>query len=109
MQPLPVDLPRRDHAHADPGGAADDGAEQLLPLERSHLLRVVQRRERPDSVMAEALVVEEHPGDDERPGQRAAAGLVGSGHEARTEPAVEREKALAARAWHADELSAGGG
>ena len=40
-------------------------------------------------------VVEQHAGDDERPRERPAAGLVGARDEARAEPAVEAEEPLA--------------
>ena len=52
-------------------------------------------------MVAQALVVEEDACDDERAGQRAAAGLVGAGDEARAELAVEREQFLTDRTRHA--------
>jgi hypothetical protein len=48
-------------------------------------------------MLLEARVVEEHAGDDERPCERAATGLVGAGDEARPELAVESEELLAGR------------
>ena len=57
-------------------GTSRDRAEELLALRRVDLLRVVQEAERPDSVVVQALVVQEHACGDERPGQAAAAGLV---------------------------------
>ena len=43
---------------------------------------------------AQGLVVEQNPCRDQRPGQRAAAGLVGAGHETGAERAVEGKQAL---------------
>ena len=107
VEPVAVDVAARDHAHADAGRAAHDGAEELLALGRRDLLRVVQVGERPDAVVAQALVVEQDTGDDERPGERASSSLVRAGDEARAEPAVEREELLAGAARHRDEDSAG--
>ena len=48
-------------------------------------------RQRPHAVVAQAVVVEQHAGDHERAGQRAAARLVGARDEARAElPVVAR-------------------
>ena len=44
-------------------------------------------------MVAQALVVEQHAGDDERPGERAATGLVRACDEARSERAVDTEGA----------------
>jgi hypothetical protein len=90
MEAPSVDLPRRDRADADLRGAADDGAKQNLPPRGAHLLRIVEQRERADAVVAQAFVVEQHPGDDERPRERTAAGLVRSGYEAGAEAPVKR-------------------
>ena len=59
------------------------------------LLGVVEVGERPDLVVAQTVVVEQHAGDDERPGERPAARLVRTRDEARAEPAVEPEEPLA--------------
>jgi hypothetical protein len=40
-------------------------------------------------MIAERVVVEEDARDDERPGQRSAAGLIGSGDPADAETAIE--------------------
>ena len=98
MEAAPIDLVRREHANDDSLGAADDRAVELVAPVGRHLLRVVQERERPDAVVAQARVVEQHSGDDERTGERAAAGLVRSRDEARPEPAVEPEQLLAGAA-----------
>jgi hypothetical protein len=68
MQPVGVDLAGRDRAHRDPLRAADHGAKQRLTARRRQLLRIVEERERPDTVVAKARVVEQDTGDDERPG-----------------------------------------
>ena len=60
------------------------------------LLRVVQAAQRAAVGQRQPLEVEQHRGRHERPGQRAAAGLVGAGHVAAAELAVEGEQAAAA-------------
>jgi hypothetical protein len=40
-------------------------------------------------VIAQTPVVEQHPGDDERAGERATSCFVGAGDEPRAEPTVE--------------------
>ena len=107
MQPAAVDLVGGNDADDDPLGAADDAAIELVALVGRNLLRVVQVRERPDAVLAQARVVEQHTGDDERPGERAPPGLVGSGDEARAELAVELEELLAGPAHAPDDSAAG--
>jgi hypothetical protein len=109
VQAVVVDLARRDHADGDPLGAADDGAEELLALRLGALLRVVQERKWPHAVVAQAAVVEEDAGDDERPGERPPARLVRSRHEPRAQTAVEAKQPLAGPARHAREHTAGDG
>jgi DNA-directed RNA polymerase subunit N (RpoN/RPB10) len=69
VQTLSIDLPGRDRLHRDLRRAAEHGAEELLSLLRADLLRVVQKGERADAMIAEELVVEENSGDDERAGE----------------------------------------
>jgi hypothetical protein len=90
MQAVGVDLARRDRADGDLLGAGDHGAEQRLASAGGQLLGVVQQRQRPDAMVAQAVVVEQDARDDERPGKGAAAGFVGSRYEARAEAAVKR-------------------
>jgi hypothetical protein len=97
VQPVAVDVARRDHAHGHLLRALEHASEQVLAQLLGALLRVVQVRERADPVVAQAPVVEQHAGDDERPRERAAARLVGARDEARAEPAVEAEELLAGR------------
>jgi hypothetical protein len=52
VQALSIDLGRRDRLHRDLCRAAKHGAEELLSLLRAHLLRVVQKGERPDAMIA---------------------------------------------------------
>jgi hypothetical protein len=69
VQPAAIDLARRDEPDGDPVGAGDDRPEELLaPLGRE-LLRVVQKRQRADAMIAERPVVEQDARDDERPCQ----------------------------------------
>jgi len=98
-----VDLARGHDADAHARRRSQHCLEQHFPLVRRNLLRVVQRRERPNARTTQELVVEEHTGDHERPRQRSTAGLVGPGHEADAETSIEREKALAGGSSHATE------
>ena len=106
MQAVPVDLAGRNHAHDHLLGAAHDGAEQLFALPLRALLRVVQERERPDAVVAQALVIEEHARDDERSGEWPPARFVGACDQPRAELPVEPEELLAGTTRHAGEHSA---
>ena len=98
-----VDRADGHHPYADRRRAGSDRLEERLALGHRDLLRVVQRRERPDARPAELLVVEEDSGNDERPGERPAARLVGARDEARVELAIEPEEPLAAGSSHAAE------
>ena len=69
VEAVAVDVGAGDDADADPGGAADDRAKELLALGGRDLLRVVERRERANAVIPEALVVQQHAGHHERPCQ----------------------------------------
>src|SRR5207253_2570564 len=59
------------------------------------LLRVVQLRERTHTMVAQVFVIEEDACDDERPGERASAGLVSACDVASAEPSVEPQQPLA--------------
>src|SRR6476659_8163081 len=83
----------------------DAGVVEALTLGRLDLLGVVQQGKRPDPMSAQRLVVEEHPRDDERAGERAAARLVRARDEADAEPAVVSKQALAGRERHEPEDS----
>ena len=76
MQPVAVDLAPADRAHDDALRAADHRAEERLALGLAALLRVVQAGQRADAVVAQARVVEQDAGDDQRPGERPPPGLV---------------------------------
>ena len=67
---------------------------QLVAHCLADLLRVVQERQRPDAVVAQAVVVEQHARDDERPGERPAARFVRSRDEPAAEVAVVAEQPL---------------
>ena len=60
-------------------------------------------------MLAQALVVEQHAGDDEQPGERAPSRLVGPRDEAGPEPAVEPEQLLARAAHGLDHTAARSG
>ena len=89
VEALAVDLARRDHLHRDARRAPEDGPEELLPVPGADLLRVVQLRKRPNAMIAKRFVIEDNARDDERPGERASAGLVSPGDVASAEPSVE--------------------
>jgi hypothetical protein len=83
MEAVRVDLACRDRPYRDFRGAGEDGVEQLVAARRSQLLRVVEQRERPDAMVAQALVVQQHARDDERPGKGAPSRLVRACNEPR--------------------------
>ena len=83
MEAMCIDFARGHGTNGHLRRAGEHGAEELLAFCGTKLLRVIQERERPHAVVAEALVVEQHTRDDERPGQRAPARLVRAGDEAR--------------------------
>ena len=95
MEPVAVDHPWWEHVDGDPLGARDDRAVELLPRVRVDLLRVVQERKRPHAVVAQALVVEQHARDDQRPGEWPPACFVRTGHEPAAEVPVVAEELLA--------------
>ena len=103
MQAVAVDLGGRDHLRTTRSAQPSTAAEQLLALLRRDLLRVVQQRERADAVVAQAGVVEQDSGDDERARERTAAGLVGARDEACAELAIEAEEAVNRGAGHGGE------
>ena len=105
MQSDAVDLAVRDDADDDLLGAADHCVEERFPPLRRALLRIVEVSERTYLVVSETAVVEEHAGDDERPREAAATRLVGPGHEARAELAVEPQELRAGAGRHAREDS----
>jgi hypothetical protein len=109
VQAVAIDRVGGDDANRDPLGAADDRSEELFPVGRGDLLRVVQQPERTDAVIAEAGVVEQHAGDDQRTGQGAPAGLVSTGDVAGAELAVEAKELLSGANGHIAEDSPAGG
>ena len=88
-----VDLRGRDDPHRERRRAAHYPAENLLPLARRQLLGVVEPRKRANAMIPKALVVEEHSGDYEWPGQTAASGLVHARDETEPELPVELKEA----------------
>src|SRR5437879_1564765 len=100
VQAVAVDLAVRNHAHDDLFRTAEDGPEEIFAALRRALLRVVQQAERPHLVVTQAPVVEQHPRDDERACERAAARLIRAGYEPRTELAIELQEFLAGAERH---------
>src|SRR5581483_2157024 len=92
VQPVAVDDVRREDVDGDARGAADHRAVQLVARLRIDLLRVVEERERPDAVVTQPAVVQQHAGNNERACERPAAGLVRAGDQAHAEPPVERQQ-----------------
>ena len=78
----------------------------LLALGLAALLGVVQARERTYLVVVQLRVVEQHTGHEQRSRQRPAPCLVGAGHEARSELAIELEELASGAACHGSEHSA---
>ncbi len=91
MQTRAVDLESRNDSNADLRGTAEHRAEERLALFGGNLLGVVQPGKRTDPGPVERLVVEEHPGNDERPCEGAATCLVGARDIPDTEAPVMRE------------------
>ena len=60
-------------------------------------------------MVAEARVIEEDAGNDERPRQRAPSGLIGTGNVTGAELAVEAKELLSGANGHAAEDSRVGG
>ena len=96
VQPALVDPAHAARRHRDLGGDPQDARVELLAPLLGVLLGVVQRGQRPQVGQPDPLVVEQHRGGHQRPGQAAAPGLVGAGHEAAPERAVVGEQAAAA-------------
>src|SRR6476661_5203259 len=107
-------------ARVDPGRAARDRGDlhrrahddRVERLARGGvvLLGVVEQREGADVADAQRFDVEEHGGGDERAGEAAAAGLVGTGDPADAEAPVELEETAAgATLLHATAGADGGG
>jgi hypothetical protein len=86
----PPDATRRDGDSRR--GPDHEGVEGLALLHVVHF-RVVETRQGPHLPRRQALVVEEHRRRDQRTGEAAPPRLVGSGHEAVAELAVELEEA----------------
>ncbi len=109
MKTVRVDLGRGDDAQRDPRRCRDDGVVEPFALGRLDLLGVVQEGKRANAVSAQRPVVEQHAGDDEGAGERAAARLVRARDEADAEPTVVSKQALAGRERHVPEDSPGTG
>src|SRR5581483_11169402 len=95
VQSVAIDYRCRKDANRDPLCATHDRPVELVAGLWVDLLRVVQERERPDAMVGEAFVVEQHARDDERPRQRPAARPAGAGDEPPAERPVEPEQLLA--------------
>jgi hypothetical protein len=97
VQAAVVDAARTPRDDRDARGDAQHHRVQRLARLLGVLLGVVEQPERANLARAEALVVEEDRGGDQRAGQTAPAGLVGPGDEAEAEGAVMLDE-LAPRA-----------
>ena len=98
MQPAVVDAAHRARDDDDAPRAGEHARVERLARRVVVLLGVVERAERAQLARRQRVVVEQHRGGDERPGEAAAPGLVGAGDEPHAERAVEGEQAVAARA-----------
>jgi hypothetical protein len=90
MEAVRVDLTRRDRTHGNPLRTADDGPKQRLPRRAGQLLRIVEQRERADTVVTQAGVIEQDSRDDERSRERASTRLVRPCDEPRAEATIKR-------------------
>src|SRR5512132_2479395 len=88
VEPVPVDRRGGNDTNRDTRRARHDRGEEALTLLGVYLFRVVQRRERPNAMPPQLLVVEQDASDDERPSQRTPTGLVRAGDIARAQPAI---------------------
>ena len=102
MQTIRIDLTGAEDPHRDPRRAGDHGPKQLLAFIGCELFRIVQGRERPHAMIAEAGIVEQHTGDHERAGKGSPPRLVRTRDEARAKPAIEAEQPLSRAEWHGD-------
>ncbi len=106
MEPVAVDLARRDDPDARCGSAQPTTARKSSSRSSgATCFESFRLRERPDAMVAQARVVEQDAGDDERAGERAASGLVGARDEPRAEPPVEAEEPLTAATRHAPRIA----
>ena len=92
VQATLVDPPRAARHDRDARGGAEHDRIQLGPGLGVVLLGIVERGQRPDLAEAEALVVEQHRGGNQRPRQAPAARLVRTGHEPHPEIPIEGEE-----------------
>ena len=79
VEAVAIDSRGGDHPDGELPRSGDHRAVETLTLLGLYLLGVVQGRERANAVPMEVLVVEQHARDHERPGERAAAGLICTG------------------------------
>ena len=79
--------------------------EEAFTLLGVDLLRVVEERQGPDAMATQSGVVEQDAGDDQRPCERPATGLVGACHEPDAEAAIVAEQPLAGRERHGPRIS----
>ncbi len=105
MEAVAIDLSRRHDPDGDLRRAADDGVEELAAQRLRELLGVVQEGERANPVLAQAVEIEEHPCDDERPGERPAARLVRAGDETCAEAAIVTEELGTRAARHGPRIT----
>jgi hypothetical protein len=90
MEPVRVDLTRRDRTYGNPLGTSDDGPKQRLPCRAGQLLRIVEQRQRADTVVPQTGVVEQDARDDERSSKRASTRLVRPCDKPRAEATIKR-------------------
>ena len=92
VQAAGVDAANAAHRDRDAIDRSQHDRVELLALLGAALLGVVELAERAPVAQAEALVVDQHRGGDQRAGERAAPGLVGAGDVARAQRAVEAKQ-----------------
>jgi hypothetical protein len=92
VQAAGVDPAHAADRHRHPRHRPDHARVELLTLLGAALFGVVEHAERPAVAHRQPLVVDQHPGGDQRPRERAAPGLIGAGDEPRAQLAVELEQ-----------------
>jgi hypothetical protein len=93
VQPAPVDAAHAADRHGNARRGAEDGRIERLALLLGALLRIVELSEGATVPETERPVVDQDCGCDQRSGQRASAGLVGTGDEPGPELAIEAKQA----------------
>jgi hypothetical protein len=100
VKTVTVDHAWRDDADRDPRRTACNRTKKSLALGGRHLLGVVQKPERADTMVAQAFIVEEDRRGDERARETPSTRLVGAREKADPDASVEGEELSSGTAHH---------